>query len=199
MFVVRPTKPVQSFMTLRRNYMFDLSGSFSTADVEALIHYKGVNRSQETIFVAHLITDVRGKAHPNSAYTALSLDGRQLNLLLTPSPLPVLADVAFCVLPLLKKVLPGEQIIGEVRLPVPADEWNAYEPPVQGVEKKLVTVQRVVLTIEVIPQSMATKLTQATSPAGYWSVGGKSILSSVVLVPDSPFQVRKRLDLFART
>lgn len=178
--------------------MFDLSGSFSIADDKALVQYEGSNGSQEPIFVANLITDMRGKTHPNAAYTALSTDDRQLNLLLGRSPLPVFADVAFSVLPLFKKLLPGEQLTGEVRLSVPVDEWNAYQPPVQGVEPELVTVQQVVLTVEVITQSKAIKPELTTSPPGFWLVGGKSILSRLVLTPDKPLQVRKRFDVFPR-
>jgi hypothetical protein len=179
--------------------MFELTGSLATATAEAVVRYQGVNRSREPVFVAHLAVDASFKLHPKTAYAALSADGLRLNLILGASPLPTDCDVEFGAVALFVKVSPGEQVTGEVRLPIPVEEWNAYTLPGAEVETELVTVGEVTLTVEVIPQSAATRIEPARLQRAYWSVDGRAIRSTLALTPATPLPVRKRCDNFPRS
>ncbi|MCI0465074.1 MAG: hypothetical protein L0Z62_49770 [Gemmataceae bacterium] len=179
--------------------MFDLTGMFTTAGPEAVVQYQGLNRRPEPVFVAHLPVDVTLKPYPNSAYAALSADGQRLNLILGTSPLPIDRDVEYGVSALFIKVSPGAQVRGEVRLPVPVKEWNAYFLPIEEVEADLVSVRQIVLTVDVIPQSTATRVQAAKDPPDHWWVVGQAIQSTLLLTLDIALPVRKRSGNFPRS
>jgi hypothetical protein len=179
--------------------MLDIACVLTTAGSTAVVHYQFVNRSQEPVFVAHLAADAAFKLYPNSAYTALSVDGQRLNLILGRSPLPYDRDVEYGVSALFVKVLPGEQVSGEIKLRVPVDEWNAYSLPNKEAETELVTVKEIVLTVEDIPQSKATRVQAAKAPPGHWQVNGQYIQATCLQTLETPLPVRKRLDNFPRS
>jgi hypothetical protein len=96
------------------------------------------------------------------------------------------------------KVVPGEQVHGEIRLPKPINEWNAYFLPNKEAETELVTVKQIVLTVEVIPQSKATRVEAAKAEPGYWEVDGPCTKTTCLLTVETPLSVRRRLDEFPR-
>lgn len=180
-------------------YKLDLTCVVTTTNSEAVVRYRGLNRSREQVFVAHLAIDVTLKPYPNSAYTALSADGRRLNLILGTSPLPYDRDVEYGVSALFVKLLPGEQVTGEIQLQMPVDEWDAYHLPHEEIETELVTSKQIFLTVDVIPQSKATRVQAAKAPPGHSWVVGQPIQSTCQLTSEAPLQVRKRRDDFPRS
>jgi hypothetical protein len=179
--------------------MFDLTGLFTTSGSEATLRYQVLNRSPEPVFVAHLPIDATFKQYPNRAYTALSADGERLTLLLGNSPLPLDREVEYGVSALFVRVAPGAQMSGEIRVPFPDLEWNAFFLPLEEVEADLVTVSQVVLEVDVIPQRKATRVQAANSPPDHWWVVGQPIRLTVRLTSESPLPVRKRHDNFPRS
>jgi hypothetical protein len=179
--------------------MFQLTGSLICENSRAVLGYQGVNRGQVPFYVSHLPLDVEFGQYPNSAYTSLSVDCSRLHLVLGASPLPTDEDVEFSVGALSVRVEPGALISGEVRLPLPADEWNAYYFPAEGVGTEIVLVDKLVLMIDVIPVSAVAHAAPVEHPTGYWSVVGPASQSLIVLRSDRPLPVRKRLDNFPRS
>jgi hypothetical protein len=179
--------------------MLDLTCTLMTTGSSAVVRYQGVNRSQEPLFVSHLAVDAALKSYPNSTYTALSADGQRLNLILGTSPLPNDRDVEYSVSAMFVKLSLGEQVSGEIQLLVPVNEWDAYHLPNEGIETELVTVNEIVLTLEVILQKKATRVQAAKAPRGYWWVVGDSIESSCRLTTAVPLPVRKRRHDFPRS
>ncbi len=179
--------------------MFDLTCELTTAGSEVAVRYQGLNGTRDVVFVAHLPIDVTFKPYGGAAYTALSLDGQRLNLILGTSPLPYDRDVEYGVSALSVKVLPGERVSGEVHLSVPVNEWDAYYLPWEGVESELVNVKQIALAIEVIPQSKVTRLQEAKDQPGYLHVVGAATRYTCLIKSETLISVRKRRDNFPRS
>ncbi len=179
--------------------MFDLTGTIAIANSEAVVRYQGVNRTSEVIFVAHLAIDAAFKMYPNAAYTALSQDGQRLNLILGKSPLPYDREVEFGVSSLLVEAAPGAQVTGEIRLPMPIDEWDGYNLLNRNVDVQIVAVKQIHLAVDIIPKSQTTRTRAAKEPPEHWLVGGSFVVASLLLTSNTPLQVRKRSDAFPRT
>jgi hypothetical protein len=171
----------------------------TTTGSDAVVRYECVNRSQEPVFVAHIATDAAFKLYPGSAYTALSLDGRRINLVLGDSPLPLDREVEYGASALFVKVPPGEQVSGEIKLPVPVHEWNAYDLPDKKVAAEFVTAGEIVLGVDIIPQDKATRIQAAKTPPGHWQVSGERVRLTCSLTLETPIAVRKRRDNFPRS
>jgi hypothetical protein len=178
--------------------MFELSSTFAVEDSEVVVRYEGLNRLHEPLFVSHLTLDGGLKVHPNTAYCSLSSDGTHINLILGDSPLPLDRDVEFGVRALYLKVSQGESVEGELRLAVPLHEWNAYSLVNRGLESEHVTVRRLVLHIDVVPQSKVKRMRPASTAPDHWSIGGQPTRCSVEIRLDAPLLVAKRSDNFPR-
>lgn len=151
------------------------------------------------MFVAHLVGDVKFKKYPNSAYTALSADGKRLNLILGTSPLPNDMEVEFGVPALYVKLLPKERITGEIQLQVPVNEWDAFHIPDADLESELVSVNEIALSISVIPQSKALAVEAAKAAIDHFRITGQPVLATCLVTMKAPLLVRKRHDNLPRS
>jgi hypothetical protein len=97
------------------------------------------------------------------------------------------------------KLLPGEQMTGKIRLSVPIDEWNAYDLPDPSAPADLVTVEHVVLAIDVIPQSKVQRIQQAKTPSEHWWVVGQETRVTCRVDSKVPITLRRRRDSFPRS
>lgn len=178
--------------------MFDLTGSFAIEGAEVVIRYRGVNRIQEPILVAHLPSDVRFKVYPNAAYCSLSPDGQRVNFILGDSPFPYDREVEFGVGAFFMKVSQGEHMTGEVRLAVPLQEWSGYFPTNDLIKTELVSVRQIALHVDVVPQSAVRWMRPARTAPDHWSVEGSFTTCSLGFSLDTPLPVAKRGDNFPR-
>jgi hypothetical protein len=174
-----------------------LDGTFLLGTSSFVVKYVLRNLGQSSVFVASVPTDVRRKIYHSSAYCSLSPDGRQVNLILGHSPLPVNRDVEYGVSSYFIKAVGGQTVMGVIDLPVPLQEWNGYSPSRQG-EGALVDVRRLVLHVTVIPESRVRWIRPAPGLPEHWSVGGEGATHVLALDLDEPLQVWRRNDDFPR-
>jgi len=154
--------------------------------------------TEEPVFVANMSLDGRRNPHPASAYCSLSPDGRQVNLILGPSPLPVDRDVEYGIVPYFVRVLEKQQVAGTLRFDVPLQEWNGYSQPRRDAADVLVDVRRVVLQVETIPESQVRRTRPAEHAAEHWYVVGIGSTQALALDLDEPLLVWRRNDEFPR-
>lgn len=178
--------------------MFTLTAEYTPGGDDAVVRYRGVNGFRTPLFVCHLPLDAGFGRHPHTAYAALSADDLRLNLLLGESPLPVDEDVEYSVRPLAVRVSPGGEVRGEVRLQLPALEWNAYFlPTAEGTSPDPLPAYQIALAVDVCPV-VAGQFNPVDSPPDHFSVFGPMTRHTVVLTPDRPVPVWKRVEPFAR-
>jgi hypothetical protein len=174
--------------------MVELFCALITVGSDPVLRYTATNRSPNAVFVAHLVRDVKFKQYPDAAYTALSADGRRLNLLLSTSPLPVGLEVEFAVAALFVRLLPAESVSGDVRLKTPIDEWDAYHTPEPEVPADLADVRELVLGVDVVPAKEAGSVELVAAAPGHFWVGGQPTLQTCSVVSQGPLPVRRRRD-----
>src|SRR5207302_10170480 len=125
--------------------MLYLTGELAHKDGVLRIAYRVRNAGSEAAYVSAVPIDFARTAYPGSAYAALTPDDLGLRLVLGRSEVPTDRDVSFRAAALAVAVPPGRETTGEIRLPTPVREWNAYylpDHPADGWE--LVAAYRVI-------------------------------------------------------
>ena len=174
--------------------MFELTGTLEASESEAIVRYRFVNSSNEIVYAAQHVTDRKRNLQPASAYAALSHDGRRLDLLLGTSPVPTDRDVEFAVPAIYVKLSVGAETTGEIRMPIPVLEWDAYHPPARGPKDVKVEVREATLTLEIVPEKTLRWIQPAKEPENCWLLGGTPTPAKLSLSSDVPIVVCKRHD-----
>ena len=164
------------------------------------------NERQEPLYLANCNFDYYGLLDdPKYAYSRnkyalptrrlayASLQGETLELLQGEGPPPP-PDVQMIAprVALYTRLPPGETMTGQVYVPFPICEWNAYSSPkVDG--SKEVGVSRVSLSVEYFRQSMAERVTPHPSYRDVFRVSGypPELLTATAALPQ-PLKAHKR-------
>ena len=134
-------------------------------------------------------TAARLLPRPGCAYTLLTSDDTELTLLLGTCQPPERYSVPLRVQPLAVLVPPGKQYAGEVKVPIPLVEWNAYSSPdAQADTVRPVDVYLLQFVVEYVLEG-ETYFRQQNAD-GNWDVGGTVVrVASATHVPDNPVRV----------
>jgi hypothetical protein len=133
--------------------MLEFHARLTAVEAELQIAYEIVNRGPEVVFAFTLATDGRRRCYPHAAYASLAEGGAALHLHLGECPAPPDVSLVGKALPFAYRVGPGQTYAGRITVPLPAREWDAYHGPDDAdAQVKTVRVQKVVLTVECVPE-----------------------------------------------
>ena len=133
------------------------------------------------------------------AFLSLSSDAAQLHVSLSPPPLPDDADYYRPVLSLARWVPGLGQFRGEIRCPIPVEEWSPYADPRYAEKEEVeVQVEQILLSTAWFADDRALWREDGPVPGTYWTEGRPIFPISVLLSTETPFHVLRRLDDLAR-
>jgi hypothetical protein len=171
--------------------VISLDCDWTVGDTELSVKYRLTNRHPAAAFAYSVPRTARRlEQYPGAAYARLLNDDTELTLLLGTCAPPAEMQVPVCVQPLAVLIPPGRAHAGEVRLPVPVPEWDAYSPPDDPARAgRPVGVYVVHLVVEYVLER-ETYFSQETPDGGRWDVGGKPVRRvSATFVPDNRLPV----------
>jgi hypothetical protein len=179
--------------------MLYLSGELAHKDGVLRIAYRVRNAGADVAYVSAVPIDNARKPYPGSAYAALTPDGLGLRLVLGLSEVPTDCNVSFRAGALAVALPPDRETSGEIRLPTPVREWNAYYPPDHPAEGwELAAAYRVVLVVEAVLSPSARFADAVADQPDLWRVGGTRTRLEKAFVPDARIPVLKRPGAFPR-
>ncbi len=168
-----------------------LDCDWTVGDTELSVKYRLTNRHSVAAFAYTVPRTARRMAqYPGAAYARLSKDDTELTLLLGTCDPPEGVQVPVRVQPLAVLIPAGQTYAGEVRLPVPVPEWDAYHPPGDPAQAgRPVGVYLLHLVVEYVLER-ETYFRQEVPGGGLWDAGGSPVRRvSAAFVPDLPLAV----------
>ncbi|GBC93873.1 hypothetical protein HRbin15_02375 [bacterium HR15] len=116
-------------------------------------------------------------------------------------PLPKLKDVEFAHVPLVH-IIHDQVHRGEIRRPIPVEEYNPYYPPSTKAVYSTVVVQFVALVLEYVIINNNITLLEVEGLPNLYRVRGTNVdlrqIRLVVKVPEPGIAVKQRRDMFER-
>jgi hypothetical protein len=163
-----------------------LDCDWTFGDTELSVKYRLTNRHPTAAF-AYTVprTARRMEQYPGTAYAMLSDDDTALTLRLGTCDPPADISVPVRVQPLAVRIPVGQTHAGEVRLPVPVPEWDAYHPPDDPARAgRPVAVYLLHFVVEYVLER-ETYFRQPVPNAELWDVGGTPVRKvKATTVPD---------------
>jgi hypothetical protein len=157
------------------------------------------NALDEPILVrAHPDDGSRSAVLRHRAYSWLEPSGEALHLSLLNPPRHPDIDVFRSVVTLSRRVAGGAVFTLEIRLPLPAPEWNPYFPDPSRAPGEVVQVGGLRVRTGWFPSSGTQWVHQGPEPDTWWAQGTPyRVVETTVPLPEA-VPVRRRGDLFRR-